>query len=86
MKVGKIQTIPIARAFSLHKRQVVEDNDRDHSNLLFYLDNWDNAIQARGPYSRPRELCHVPRPRRCTFVWEQHEGLHADVFVGETAC
>ncbi len=68
MKVGKIQTIPIARAFNLHKRQVVEDNDRDHLNLLFYLDNWDHD-DTRG-----------------TYVWEQHEDLNADVFVGETAC
>ncbi|MEP4196899.1 MAG: sulfatase-like hydrolase/transferase [Aliishimia sp.] len=89
VNVGKMHTMPIEGAFGFHERHVVENKDRDHPNLPFYLDNWDKAIHARGAY-KPSRVTYAKRPdyddALGAFVWEQDEDLHPDVFVGETAC
>ena len=89
MNVGKMHTMPIEGGFGFHERHVVENKDRDHPNLPFYLDNWDKAIHARGAY-KPSRVTYAKRPdydeALGAFVWEQDEDLHPDVFVGETAC
>ena len=89
VNVGKMHTMPIEGAFGFHERHVVENKDRDHPNLPFYLDNWDKAIHARGAY-KPSRVTYSERPdydeKLGAFVWDQDEDLHPDVFVGETAC
>lgn len=89
VNVGKMHTMPIEGNFGFHERHVVENKDRDHPNLPFYLDNWDKAIHARGAY-KPSRVTYAKRPdyddALGAFVWEQDEDLHPDVFVGETAC
>lgn len=89
VNVGKMHTMPIEGAFGFHERHVVENKDRDHPNLPFYLDNWDKALHARGA-AKPSRVSYAKRPDYDTslgaFVWEQAEDLHPDVFVGETAC
>jgi arylsulfatase A-like enzyme len=89
VNVGKMHTMPIEDSFGFHERHVVENKDRDHPNLPFYLDNWDKAIHARGAY-KPSRVSYAKRPdydeALGAFVWEQDEDLHPDVFVGETAC
>jgi arylsulfatase len=89
VNVGKMHTMPIEGEFGFHERHVVENKDRDHPNLPFYLDNWDKAIHARGAY-KPSRVTYAKRPdyseKLGAFVWEQDEDLHPDVFVGETAC
>lgn len=89
VNVGKMHTMPIEGGFGFHERHVVENKDRDHPNLPFFLDNWDKAIHARGAY-KPSRVTYAKRPdydeALGAFVWEQDEDLHPDVFVGETAC
>lgn len=89
VNVGKMHTMPIEGPFGFHERHVVENKDRDHPNLPFYLDNWDKAIHARGAY-KPSRVTYAQRPdyneALGAFVWEQDEDLHPDVFVGQTAC
>lgn len=89
VNVGKMHTMPIEGNFGFHERHVVENKDRDHPNLPFYLDNWDKALKTRGAY-KPSRVTYRERPdyRKSlgAFVWEQDEDLHPDVFVGETAC
>lgn len=89
VNVGKMHTMPIEGDFGFHERHVVENKDRDHPNLPFYLDNWDKAIHTRKAY-KPSRVTYRNRPdyqdRLGAFVWEQPEDLHADVFVGQTAC
>lgn len=46
--VGKMHTMPIEGPFGFHERHVVENKDRDHPNLPFYLDNWDKAYFLQG--------------------------------------
>lgn len=89
VNVGKMHTMPIESDFGFHERHVVENKDRDHPNLPFYLDNWDKALKIRGAY-KPSRVTYRERPdyqeSLGAFVWEQAEDLHPDVFVGETAC
>lgn len=89
VNVGKMHTMPIEGSFGFHERHVVENKDRDHPNLPFYLDNWDKAIKARGAY-KPSRVTYAKRDdyddRLGAFVWEQDKDLHPDVFVGQTAC
>lgn len=89
VNVGKMHTMPVEGGFGFHERHVVENKDRDHPNLPFYLDNWDKAIKARGAY-KPSRVTYAKRSdyddRLGAFVWEQDKDLHPDVFVGETAC
>lgn len=89
VNVGKMHTMPIEGDFGFHERHVVENKDRDHPSLPFYLDNWDKAIKARGAY-KPSRVTYAKRPdyddMLGAFVWEQDKDLHPDVFVGQTAC
>lgn len=89
VNVGKMHTMPIEGDFGFHERHVVENKDRAHVNLPFYLDNWDKALHTRG-VEKPSRRTYVNRAdyREAlgSFVWEAPEDLHADVFVGQTAC
>lgn len=90
VNVGKMHTCPMEGAFGFHERHVVENKDRDHPGLPFFLDNWDKALHARKAY-KPSRYVHYPdlpdyEERLGAFIWEQDEDLHPDVFVGETAC
>ncbi len=89
VNVGKMHTNPVEGAFGFHERHVVENKDRDHPNLPFYLDNWDKALKARKA-QKPSRVSYRKRPdyneSLGAFVWELDEDLHSDVFVGETAC
>lgn len=89
VNVGKMHTMPIEGDFGFHERHVVENKDRDHPNLPFYLDNWDKAIKARGAF-KPSRVSYSKRSyyheAMGAFIWEQDEDLHPDVFVADTAC
>jgi len=89
VNVGKMHTMPVEGAFGFHERHVVENKDRDHPNLPFYLDNWDKAYFLRGLEKPSR----VTQRRRSDYgdqlgawVWEHDDILHPDVFVGQMAC
>ncbi len=89
VNVGKMHTMPVEGSFGFHERHVVENKDRDHPNLPFYLDNWDKAYFLRGLEKPSR----VTQRRRSDYdellgawVWEDDEILHPDVFVGQMAC
>lgn len=89
VNVGKMHTWPVEGAFGYDERHVVENKDRDHPNLPFYLDNWDKAFWTRG-VKKPtrvsqRELADY-RERLGCYVWDAPEDLHADNFVPELAC
>ncbi len=89
VNVGKMHTMPVEGAFGFHERHVVENKDRDHPTLPFFLDNWDKAYFAHGKVKPSR----VTQRKRQGYegllgawVWEDEERLHPDVFVGEMAC
>ena len=89
VNVGKMHTMPVEGAFGFHERHVVENKDRDHPNLPFYIDNWDKAYFVRGLEKPSR----VTQSRRNDYgdllgawTWDQDEILHPDVFVGQMAC
>ena len=90
VNVGKMHTMPIEGPFGFHERHVTENKDRDFPTLPFYLDNWDKALWARKAIKPSRNRLYSDLPdyheRLGAFVWEQDEDLHADVFVGQTAC
>ena len=88
VNVGKMHTMPVEGAFGFRERHVVENKDRDHPNLPFYLDNWDKAYFFR----------ELEKPSRVTqrrksdygdqlgaWAWEHEDRLHPDVFVGQMA-
>ncbi len=88
VNVGKMHTMPVEGPFGFHERHVVENKDRDHPNLPFYLDNWDKAYFLRGLEKPSR----VTQRRRSDYgdllgawTWEHDEILHPDVFVGQMA-
>ena len=88
VNVGKMHTMPVEGAFGFHERHVVENKDRDHPNLPFYLDNWDKAFFLRDLEKPSR----VTQRRKAEYgdqlgawVWEHDDILHPDVFVGQTA-
>ena len=88
VNVGKMHTMPVEGAFGFHERHVIENKDRDHPNLPFYLDNWDKAFFLKGEEKPSR----VTQRRRNDYgddlgawVWEQDEALHPDVFTGQMA-
>lgn len=89
VNVGKMHTMPIEGSFGFHERHVVENKDRAHPNLPFFLDNWDKALKARN-VEKPSRRTYCKRQDYETalgaFVWEADEDLHSDVFVGQTAC
>ncbi len=89
VNVGKMHTMPVEGPFGFHERHVVENKDRDHPNLPFYLDNWDKAYFLRGLEKPSR----VTQRRRADYgdllgawTWQHDEILHPDVFVGQMAC
>lgn len=89
VNIGKMHTMPVEGTFGFHERSVIENKDRDHPNLPFYLDNWDKAFFLRGLEKPSR----VTQRRRDDYgddmgawVWELDEILHPDVFVGQMAC
>ena len=89
VNVGKMHTMPVEGAFGFHERHVVENKDRDHPNLPFYLDNWDKAYFLRG-LRKPSRVSQRERDDYDellgAWVWEHDEILHPDVFVGQMAC
>jgi arylsulfatase A-like enzyme len=89
VSVGKMHTMPVEAAFGFHERHVVENKDRDHPNLPFYLDNWDKAYFLRG-LQKPSRVSQRTRADYDkllgAWVWEHDEILHPDVFVGQMAC
>ncbi|MDB6454169.1 sulfatase family protein [Falsirhodobacter sp. 20TX0035] len=89
VNVGKMHTMPVEGPFGFHERHVVENKDRDHPNLPFYLDNWDKAFWTRG-IRKPSRVSYREREDYAesmgSFVWEAPEDLHPDVFVPGLAC
>ena len=89
VNVGKMHTMPIEGPFGFHERHVVENKDRDHPNLPFFLDQWDKALWTRG-VAKPSRVSYRKRAdyaeRLGAFVWEPPEDLHPDVFVADLAC
>ena len=89
VNVGKMHTMPIEAAFGFHERHVVENKDRDHPDLPFFLDNWDKALRIRD-MNKPSRVSYRDRDdyreRLGAFVWDAPEDLHPDVFVAQTAC
>lgn len=89
VNVGKMHTMPIEGAFGFHERHVVENKDRAHPNLPFYLDQWDKALWARGR-EKPSRVTYRRRndyaDRLGAFTWELEEDLHPDVFTANLAC
>lgn len=89
VNVGKMHTWPVEGAFGFDERHVVENKDRDHPNLPFYLDNWDKAFWTRGVQkpsrSNQRALPDYDSRLGC-FTWDAPEDLHADNFVPNLAC
>ena len=89
VNTGKMHTMPIEGAFGFHERHVVENKDRAHPNLPFYLDQWDKALWTRGE-EKPSRVTYRRRDdyneRLGAFTWELPEDLHPDVFVTDLAC
>ena len=89
VNVGKMHTMPVEGPFGFHERHVVENKDRDHPNLPFYLDNWDKAWFHEG-LQKPSRVSQRKRSNYDellgAWVWEHNENLHPDVFVGQMAC
>ncbi|MGV0817202.1 sulfatase family protein [Martelella sp. AMO21009] len=87
--VGKMHTHPFEAPFGFHERHVVENKDRAHPNLPFFLDNWDKALMARG-VEKPDRRTYRRRQDYATalgaFSWELDRDLHPDVFTGRLAC
>lgn len=88
VNVGKMHTTPKEAPLGFHERHVVENKDRDHPDLPFYLDNWDKAFWNRR-IRKPSRVSYREREdyRDClgAFTWEPPEDLHPDVFVGDLA-
>ena len=88
VNVGKMHTSPFEEPLGFHERHVVENKDRAHPRLPYYLDNWDKALWAGG-YVKPTRETYCNRPdyndRLGAFVWELPEKMHPDVFVAQSA-
>lgn len=88
VNVGKMHTSPFEEPLGFHERHVVENKDRAHPGLPYYLDNWDKALWAGGYVKPTRETyCHRAdyNDRLGAFVWELPEKMHPDVFVAQSA-
>ena len=88
VNVGKMHTNPFEKSFGFHERHVVENKDRAHPDLPFFLDNWDKALWIRGVEKPDRvALRHRAdyRDSLGAFVWQLPPELHADNFVGSLA-
>ena len=89
VNIGKMHTFPFEQSFGFHERHVVENKDRAHPNLPFFLDNWDKALWAQGvekPSRRTYRRLEDYRERLGAFVWDLPAELHPDNFVGDLAC
>ncbi|MDA7598903.1 sulfatase-like hydrolase/transferase [Alphaproteobacteria bacterium] len=88
VNIGKMHTMPIEGAFGFHERHVTENKDRDHSNLPFYLDNWDKAYFLAG-LEKPSRVTQRRKDdygeKLGAWVWEHDEKMHPDVFTGQMA-
>lgn len=86
--VGKMHTCPFEAPFGFHERHVVENKDRAHPKLPFYIDNWDKALRTNG-HVKPTRRTYCKRAdykdRLGAFVWDLPKTMHADVFVAQTA-
>ncbi len=89
VNVGKMHTYPWEHPFGFHERHVVENKDRAHVNVPYFLDNWDMALYARG-FEKPSRKTWARRAdyreRLGAFAWELPADLHPDNFVGDLAC
>ncbi|OIH85279.1 arylsulfatase [Arthrobacter sp. UCD-GKA] len=83
--VGKMHTYPYEASVGFHERHVVENKDRAHPNLPYFLDQWDKAIWIRG-HEKPSRVTYRRREdyaeRLGAFEWSLPDDLHADNFVG----
>jgi arylsulfatase A-like enzyme len=88
VNVGKMHTHPFEKSFGFHERHVVENKDRAHPSLPFFLDNWDKALWTRG-FEKPSRVTYRRRAdyrdRLGAFVWGLPDDLHPDNFVGNLA-
>ncbi|MCB2009667.1 MAG: sulfatase-like hydrolase/transferase [Geminicoccaceae bacterium] len=88
VNVGKMHTFPPEKPFGFHERHVVENKDRTHPLLPFYLDNWDKAFHTRkveqpsGENYRKRDDFEESLG---AFVWPAPDDLHPDHFVADLA-
>ncbi|MFR9731760.1 sulfatase [Saccharopolyspora sp. MS10] len=86
--IGKMHTYPYEASVGFAERHVVENKDRAHPNLPFFLDQWDKALWIRGA-EKPSRVTYRRREdyreRLGAFEWELPEDLHADHFVGNLA-
>ncbi|MEQ3553802.1 sulfatase-like hydrolase/transferase [Pseudonocardia nematodicida] len=86
--VGKMHTYPYEAPVGFAERHVVENKDRAHPSLPYFLDQWDKALWIRG-HEKPSRVTYRRREdyadRLGAFEWELPEDLHADVFVGGLA-
>ena len=88
VNVGKMHTHPFEKSFGFHERHVVENKDRAHPGLPFFLDNWDKALWIRG-VEKPSRVTYRRRAdyreRLGAFEWTLPPELHADNFVADSA-
>ncbi|GAA4489434.1 sulfatase family protein [Microbacterium panaciterrae] len=86
--IGKMHTYPYEASVGFHERHVIENKDRAHPNLPYFLDNWDKAFWIRG-LQKPSRVTYRDLPdygeRLGAFEWELPEDMHADNFVGGLA-
>ena len=86
--IGKMHTYPYEAPVGFAERHVVENKDRAHPSLPFFLDQWDKALWIRGE-EKPSRVTYRRRAdyreRLGAFEWELPEDLHADNFVGNLA-
>jgi arylsulfatase A-like enzyme len=86
--VGKMHTYPYEASVGFAERHVVENKDRAHPSLPFFLDQWDKALWIRG-HEKPSRVTYRRRAdyadRLGAFEWELPDDLHADAFVGNLA-
>ncbi|RWZ67753.1 DUF4976 domain-containing protein [Labedella populi] len=86
--IGKMHTYPYEAPVGFHERHVIENKDRAHPNLPYFLDQWDKAIWIRG-HEKPSRVTYRTLPdyaeRLGAFEWELPDDLHADNFVGNLA-
>lgn len=86
--VGKMHTYPYESPVGFHERHVVENKDRDHPSLPYFLDQWDKALWVRG-LPKPSRVSYRERAdyrdRLGAFEWTMDEDMHADSFVGNLA-
>lgn len=88
VNVGKMHTFPYETPLGFHERHVVENKDRAHPMLPFFLDTWDKALHARG-LEKPSRVTYRRREdyrdRLGAFVWDGPADMHPDNFVGDLA-